>query len=490
MSIARNLFVLGLIVCVGYSGYVIYRKHYSGADRSPEATALDEAPLFSPDSFPTLGSNAKTQPPTIVLSTNAAPFPNPAETAMVDAQPAAPPTIAPLATAAVSSATAGIETLTSAELLIEAEQSLADGKSLRAYRTLSLLLQREDLSAEERTKTLALLEPLADKIVFAPHKHLALPAITIKTGVTVEQIAKEHHVPASFLRAINGLSADQQPELGDALKVIDGPLTLQLHAVRQELTLWINNGFARRYMWSDLPANLQNGPNKIIRRANDQNTTITLADIALYDSAVETSPDVWKPLADLLDAETTMLISGVPQVSPEKIAAETASEAKVVSAETPAAEPVMPEAESSPETLAPLDALRVEVFSPPKPIAVGAGANFGLRVINLSDKPAPNVSAIIFFSEGLEPVKIEGAEGKVAVGQAAFRPLTIAPRGHVDLEVLATVNDYGRQIYRVEVRCDAWDSHLVSEVAVSALNEAPQPPKLELTDKPPAPSKR
>ncbi|EAQ77686.1 60 kDa outer membrane protein, serovars L1/L2/L3 [Blastopirellula marina DSM 3645] len=472
---------------------MIYLEHYSGAGRSPDATALDEAPLFSPDSFPTLGSNARTQAPTIVLSTSAASLPNPADPPQIDVQPtpsATPPTIAPSTTAVVAPATAGLESLTAAQLLIEAEQSLADGKSLRAYRTLSLLLQRKDLSVEERAKTFALLEPLAEKIVFAPHKHLALPAVTIKSGVTVEQIAKEHQIPASFLRAVNDLSADQQPELGDALKVIDGPLALHLHADREELTLWTNNGFARRFEWNDLPATLQNGPNKIIRNVNGESTTITLADIALYDSAAETSADAWKQLANLLDAETTMMISGVAQVAPEKIVAATASEAKVVSAEAPAVEPMLPEAEISPETLAPLDALRVEVFSPPKPIAVGSGANFGLRVINLSDKPAPNVSAIIFFSEGLEPVKIEGAEGKVAVGQAAFRPLTIAPRGHVDLEVLATVNDYGRQIYRVEVRCDAWDAHLVSEVAVSALNEAPQPPKLELSDKPEAPSKR
>lgn len=499
MSIVRNIFVLGLIACVGYSGYVIYLKHYSGVAQSSEAAGLDEAPLFSPDSFPTLGSNAKPKAPTIVLSTSAAPeaptvsLPNPAETSPVGGSrfsSTAPITAPPLTSGPILPVVAATAAVATPQLLAEAEQALADGKSLRAYRALSLAVQRDDLSPEARTQAFSQLEPLADKIVFAPHKHLALPAVTIKSGMTLEQIATEHQIPTSLLRTVNGLEADQQPELGDALKVIDGPLTLRLQAERKELTLWAGEGFARRFEWNELPAKLQNGPSTIIRNVTAESTTLTLGEIAIYNSAAETTSDTWKQLAAWLDAETTMLVSGVPKASIEEIVTQPVADAKVVSAEMPAAEPMLPEAEASPGALAPLDALRVEVFSPSKPITVGAGANFGLRIINLSDKPAPDVSANIFFSEGLEPVKVGGAEGRLAAGQAVFRPLTIAPRGHVDLQVLATVNDYGRQIYRVEVRCEAWETDLVSEVAVSTLSIAPEPPKLELTEKPLEPSQR
>ncbi|MCC9608876.1 hypothetical protein LOC68_08065 [Blastopirellula sp. JC732] len=501
MSIVRNLFVLVLIACVGYSGYVIYLTHYAGANQTQLDSSLDEAPLFAPQSFTTLGSNKTSLEPTIVLSTSPAPeisLPSPADIAPPMAtEPKMETPAAASGAISKTQAAESWESLPTVELLTEAEKNLADGKPFLAYRMLSTALQREDLSDDERTKLLATLEPLADKVVFAPHKHLALPPVTVKSGVTLEQIAKEHQLPLTFLCAINELGVGEQLEPGDALKVIDGPLTLRLKADRNELTLWTANGFARRFALDQLPAELQNGRSQLQRTANAEKTTLQVADVTIFDSTAAATAEPWNQIAALLAAETTLIVSGVRPVEAEAVAAEPPmTEAQVVSAEAPVpAEMAAPEEEFSLEATAPTDALRVEVFSPSKPIAVGNGATFGLRIINLSDKPAPDVAAIVFFSEGLEPIKIEGAEGKLAVGQAAFRPMTLAPRGHVDLEILATVNDYGRQIYRVEVRCDAWESHLVSEVAVSALNKAPEPPSLELTEKPqdpanPNPSKR
>ncbi|TWT34810.1 hypothetical protein [Blastopirellula retiformator] len=499
MSIVRNLFVLGLIVCVGYSGYVIYLTHYAGLNSTEDEASYDEAPLFAPQSFSSLDKQTP-QAPTIVLSTNPAPeisLPSAAEIApptMTAAKIETPETTAQLADELPKSPPVeGWKSRPTGELIMEAEKNLTDGKPFLGYRMLSTALQREDLSDDQRRQLLATLQPLADKIVFAPHKHLALPAVTVKGGVTLEKIATERQLPLSLLRAINGLEAEQQPEAGDALKVIDGPLTLRLDADRNELTLWTGSGFARSFAIHQLPAEIQNGRSQLLRTADEEKTTLAVADVTLYDSSAESSELPWQQLVGLLDDETTLIVSGVDPAPVEPIVTQPPmSEAQVVSAEMPAKETTAPVEEFSPESAAPIDALRVEVFSPPKSIAVGKGANFGLRIVNLSDKPAPDVSAMIFFSEGLEPIKLEGAEGRLAVGQAAFQPMTLAPRGHVDLEILATVNEHGRQIYRVEVRCDAWESHLVSEVAVSALNEAPQPPKLDLTEKPQLenPSKR
>ncbi|MFI4876736.1 MAG: LysM peptidoglycan-binding domain-containing protein [Blastopirellula sp. JB062] len=483
MSVIRSIFILGLCVCVGYSGYVIYLKHYSDTADMQQRGAREEAPLFEPAPMAPAANDAPPLAPTVVLSTNVAetPLPTPAEPEAEETAFEAPPQVQP-------SANAGLEELTPGEMFAEAEQSLAAGSSLRAYRLLSTLIRRDDLSAEERSKTAALLEPLAAKIVFAPNKHLALPALTIKPGMTLEKIAEERQIPVPFLRAINGLTSDESPESGDVLKVIEGPLELQLHADRNELTLWVGHGFARRFACKHLPPALKNGTTAVQRADTPEQISLMLHGEALIDEKDETEEGPWRQIAPWLGAETKLVVAGVAQAQADNLAAQPTGEAKVVSAEAPAAESMLPETDQT--TLDPIDALRVEVFSPPKPIAVGGGANFGLRIINLSDKPAPEVSAIVFFSEGLEPVKIEGAEGKVAVGQAEFRSIRIPSREHVDLQVLATVNDFGRQVYRVEVRCDAWDAHLVSEVAVSALGKAPEPPALELSDDPQAPSQR
>lgn len=500
MGIVRNLFVLGLIVCVGYSGYIIYLTHYSGAAHGPDESVMDEAPPFAPEAFISLGTEQPTttpQAPAFDVTTDPPPeivWSNPAETAVAEGPPSPAPALAKTETseesptptpAVVKKADDELSAKSTDELWKEADEAVAMGKPYLAYRLYSQLMQREEVAAANQEKLLAILQPLADKVVYAPHKHLALAAVTVKPGVTLEQIAAEHQLPVTFLRVINGIEPGAQPESGDALKVVDGPLTLRLNAERKEITLWTADGFAGIVPCGELPTDLENGSWKVELSENEGSPTLKLAEMTLVGNA---GGGDWKSLLNLLAQETTMIVSGVRPPVVEPIVANPTSEAQVVSAEAPAAEPLLPETENAPESMDPIDALRVEVFSPPKPLAVGSSANFGLRIINLSDKPAPDVSAIVFFSEGLEPLKIEGAEGKLAVGQALFKPMTLAPRGQVDLEIQATVTDYGSQIYRAEVRCEAWETNLVSEVAVSSLRKAPEPPTVELTEKPQPPA--
>lgn len=493
MAIVRNLFVLGLIVCVGYSGYIIYLTHYSGAAHGPDESVLDEAPLYSPDAFVSLGTEqpTSTSPAPALAATPNIDWSNPAETLVAEGPPAPSlaklpqderPTKEPTTAVAMMPADDEYGALSSADLWRKADAAAQDGKPYRAYRLYSLLMDREDVAGAEREQLLATLQPLADKVVYAPHKHLALPAVTVKPGMTLEEVAAEHQIPVVFLRVINGIEPGAQPEPGDALKVVEGPLTLRLNATRKEITLWTAAGFAGIVACGELPANLENGTWNAERIDNDGRPALKLADVTLSGNAE--SGD-WQSLLNLLDQQTTMLVSGVspPEVEP-LVPANPAADAQVVVAETPVEEATLPAAENSPESMAPIDSLRVEVFAPSKPVAVGAGANFGLRITNLSDKPAPDVTANVFFSEGMEPLKLIGAEGKLAVGQAAFRPMTLAPRGHVDLEIQATVTQQGRQIYCVTVGCEAWDTQLRSEMAVATLGKAPEPPVVELTEKP------
>ncbi|HUT08988.1 MAG TPA: CARDB domain-containing protein, partial [Thermoguttaceae bacterium] len=108
--------------------------------------------------------------------------------------------------------------------------------------------------------------------------------------------------------------------------------------------------------------------------------------------------------------------------------------------------------------------LMLEVKDPAGPVAVGDEAVYELRIRNRGTKSAQNVEVVTFFSDGIEPTKVEGSPYQVNLGQIAFSPITSVAAGEdVVLKVHAKAGKPGNHIFRAEVHCKTLGTRLVSE---------------------------
>lgn len=108
--------------------------------------------------------------------------------------------------------------------------------------------------------------------------------------------------------------------------------------------------------------------------------------------------------------------------------------------------------------------LKLLVNDPKGPIAVGKEANYEIRIINRGSKAAENVLVKGYFSEGIEPESVDGALGKLEVGQAIFDPIARIEAGEeMVLKIKARATAGGNHIFRAVVECEKPETRLVSE---------------------------
>jgi hypothetical protein len=108
--------------------------------------------------------------------------------------------------------------------------------------------------------------------------------------------------------------------------------------------------------------------------------------------------------------------------------------------------------------------LKLLVNDPKGPIAVGKPAYYEIRIINRGSKAAENVSVKGYFSEGIEPESVDGALGKLEVGQAVFEPISRIEAGEeIVLKINARATAGGNHIFRAVVECEKPETRLVSE---------------------------
>jgi hypothetical protein len=108
--------------------------------------------------------------------------------------------------------------------------------------------------------------------------------------------------------------------------------------------------------------------------------------------------------------------------------------------------------------------LKLTVNDPPGAIAVGADATFEVRVVNRGTKAAERIRVIGYFSDGLEPVAVQGWQADVREGEVEFEPLgRIGPGQELVLKITARASVPGNHVFRAEVDCAAPETRLVSE---------------------------
>lgn len=108
--------------------------------------------------------------------------------------------------------------------------------------------------------------------------------------------------------------------------------------------------------------------------------------------------------------------------------------------------------------------LKLAVFDPPAPAAVGAEVTYEIVIDNRGSKAAENVRIVAQFGHGIEPLRIVGHAGDVVTGQVLFAPIErIEPASQVRMKIVAKADKPGDHRFRAEVR--SGETVLVAEEA-------------------------
>lgn len=118
--------------------------------------------------------------------------------------------------------------------------------------------------------------------------------------------------------------------------------------------------------------------------------------------------------------------------------------------------------------------LRLEVKDPQGPIPVGEEAVYELKVRNRGSRTAENVEVLAFFSNGIEPVAVDGGPYRIQPGQVVFQPIAaVAPGAEVVFRIRAKAEAAGAHVFRAEVHCRELASRLVSEETTHFYQDGP-----------------
>jgi hypothetical protein len=108
--------------------------------------------------------------------------------------------------------------------------------------------------------------------------------------------------------------------------------------------------------------------------------------------------------------------------------------------------------------------LMLDVTDSPGPIPVGQEMTYEIRIRNRGTNGAEQVETLAFFSQGLEPVSVEGGSHEIRDGAVIFKPLAaVAAGGEAILKIKARATSAGSHRIRVEVQCKSLGTHLTSE---------------------------
>lgn len=108
--------------------------------------------------------------------------------------------------------------------------------------------------------------------------------------------------------------------------------------------------------------------------------------------------------------------------------------------------------------------VKLTVRDPQGPKAVGADAVYELIIVNRGSKEARGISAVVQFSEGIEPVSADGHQADVVPGQVVFAAIDrLEPGQEKTLRVTARAQTAGNHVFRCEVRCTEPETRRVSE---------------------------
>jgi lipoprotein-anchoring transpeptidase ErfK/SrfK len=132
------------------------------------------------------------------------------------------------------------------EFMAAAHSDLDQGKFAEVHQTLSLWYDNPELSPEENRLLTDLLDQVAGSVIYS-REHLLERPYVVKSGDTLERIARAYGVPWQLLAKINGIRQPDGLEPGRELKVVRGPFDAVIDLEEHELTLKLGGLYAGRF---------------------------------------------------------------------------------------------------------------------------------------------------------------------------------------------------------------------------------------------------
>ncbi|QDU76640.1 hypothetical protein Pan97_36940 [Bremerella volcania] len=488
MAVLRNLLIVGLLVCVAYNGYVIYRNQMASSPTA-DTKGPDEAPLFSEEAFTELAENRSQvtvqQVPTVLTAEQATPKDEYVANPVLENRTASLPVIPVSTSGPTTKPTSRFSTDTVAQEEPAAQQEAPSAEDITpkilsfddawaeieaseaaftwatALSQIERLAYREDLTEAQREQVLAKGDELAKTVIFAPNKHLAKPALTFLPGMNLEEVSAKHAIPETFLRSINHWADDHNPTPGDSIKVLQGPIKLHVDLPSKSIRVAVGDLYAGRMAIGQHSINI---PETATLNAEilDEVTKLSLGDVAVV---IDTENKVPEANSLLVTAEDWKLLRSLASESVEVTwtdIAKPAAPPAIAAVEPPKQEMQTPAVTEEPQE--PVDALKMEIFTPSAVAIQGKPVKYGIEITNLSDKPSDLVQAVVNLSEGIEPIQVEGHTGRIAPGQAMFDPLTIEAGKSIRLTVTIETKETGQFLIRPELQCGRPETRYATEV--------------------------
>jgi hypothetical protein len=133
-----------------------------------------------------------------------------------------------------------------ARFMEAAREDLEQGRLAEVHETLSLWYDNPQLTPEEDRQLTDLLDQVAGMVIYS-QEHLMERPYVVKSGDTLQRIARAYGVPWQLLAKINGITDPESLTPGQELKVVRGPFDAVIDLDNHEMTLKLRGLYAGRF---------------------------------------------------------------------------------------------------------------------------------------------------------------------------------------------------------------------------------------------------
>jgi hypothetical protein len=130
-----------------------------------------------------------------------------------------------------------------------ARQGASTGDRLDVRTRLNQAL-RIGLPSDKEIQACSQLAQMAEEMIFGPkrdHRDPLVASHVIQPGDTLGKVAREYHVTANLLAAINGIKDKNRIRAGQNLKVVRGPFHVRIFKNRHVMHVFLQDTFVRQY---------------------------------------------------------------------------------------------------------------------------------------------------------------------------------------------------------------------------------------------------
>jgi hypothetical protein len=108
--------------------------------------------------------------------------------------------------------------------------------------------------------------------------------------------------------------------------------------------------------------------------------------------------------------------------------------------------------------------LTLEVVDPTGPVPVGVDMVYEVHVRNRGSKSADAIDVTAYFSNGIEPVSVEGGAHELKPGMVVIKTIPVLEMGReVVYKIKARAETPGTHRFRAELNCTSLDTKLTEE---------------------------